>query len=95
MMRRQAGTHKQPGPARFAGFGIGIISNALRTIYVATGQSVFKSTDGGANWSTSNTGNTVGSTSTFAFVKSRPNTVYLGSLGDGVVKAPMAESVGK
>jgi hypothetical protein len=75
-----AGAVDQPGPYVAA---LAIDPTAPSTIYASTGAAVFRSTDGGGNWTKSLHGNAVDS---FAIDPSAPATIYAGS-ANGVLKS--------
>ena len=54
------------------------------TLYAGTSGGVFKSTDGGANWSAVNTGLTATNIQALAIDPATPTTLYAGTWGGGV-----------
>jgi len=57
------------------------------TLYAGTSGGVFKSTDGGANWSAVNTGLTATNIQALAIDPATPTTLYAGTWGGGVFKS--------
>jgi photosystem II stability/assembly factor-like uncharacterized protein len=56
---------------------------ATHILYAATGEGVFKSTDGGARWHPSGTGLPAGGASALALDPVRPSVLYAGVVGEG------------
>jgi hypothetical protein len=57
------------------------------TLYAGTGGGVFKSTNGGGNWSAANAGLPGGAVGTLAIDPTTPTTLYAGTISGGVFKS--------
>jgi phage-related tail fiber protein len=61
----------------------------LAALYVATGSGIFKSTNGGENWSAANTSrNNIGEITALAFNPVTPTTLYAGIRGGMLFESP-------